>query len=211
MARGARSAPRRNKHPAVGRIRLHLCKPAAGARPRSARDAGAGATERAYRADLRRHRPQPDSRAAAVRHRRLARSEADRRAGQPVGVALSGRLPPRRPVPCRRLRLRRGVLARTRRRRRHAVADVREAGRGADHRLAPDLRPRRSARRQGRAGQSRWRRNFRTCAASSGKAMCATPSPASACPMWCRSSASTRRRARAGSPAARPTRSPSVS
>ena len=42
---------------------------------------------------------------------------------------------------------------RARRRRRPAVADLRQAGRSADHRLDPDLRPRRSARRQGRAGQ----------------------------------------------------------
>ena len=46
---------------------------------------------------LDRHRPQPNSRIAAVRHRQLARSQADRRDGQPVGVALSGRLPPGRP------------------------------------------------------------------------------------------------------------------
>ena len=57
----------------------------------------------------------------------------------------------------------------------------------------------------------RWRRSSRTCAASSAKAMCATPSRASAFPMWCRSSASTRRRVRGGWPAARPIRSPSVS
>ena len=41
--------------------------------------------------------------------------------------------------------------------------------------------------------------------------MCATPSPASAFPMWCRSSASTRRRGRGGWPAARPIPWPSVS
>ena len=45
------------------------------------------------------------------------------------------------------------------------------------------------ARRQGRAGQGAGGAISRTCAASSAKAMCATPSPASACPMWCRSSA----------------------
>ena len=33
------------------------------------------------------------------------------------------------------------------------LADLRQAGRSADHRLDPHLRPRRSARRQGRAGQ----------------------------------------------------------
>ena len=44
-------------------------------------------------------------------------------------------------------------LARARRRRRHAAADLRQTGRSADHRLDPDLRHQRSPRRQGRAGQ----------------------------------------------------------
>ncbi len=69
--------------------------------------------------------------------------------------------------------------------------------------------PIRSAARASRS--RRWRRSSPTCAASSVKAMCATPSRASACPMWCRSSASTRRHGRGGWPAARPIRSPSVS
>ena len=65
-------------------------------------------------------------------------------------VALPGRFPSRRPVSRRPGRLRRGVFAAARRRR---LADIRQAGRSADHRLDARLRPRRSARRQGRAGQ----------------------------------------------------------
>jgi hypothetical protein len=50
-----------------------------------------------------------------------------------------------------------------------------------------------------------------TCVASSGRAMCAMPSRASVFPTWCRSSASTPRRAHGGWPAVRPTPSPNVS
>ena len=66
--------------------------------------------------------------------------------------------------------------------------------------LIYDIERSRSAARASRS--RRWRRNSPICAASSAKAMCATPSPASACPMWCRSSASTRapRAAAAGLP-----------
>ncbi len=124
---------------------------------------------------------------------------------------LSGRFPSRRPVRRRPGRLRRGVFARARRRRRHAATELRQAGRSADHRLDPDLRHQRS-RSAARANRSRrWQRNFPTCAASSGRAMCVTPSPASAFPMWCRSNASTACRASGGWPAARLIRSPSVS
>ena len=161
MARGARPAPLRDQHPAGGRLPISRF---AGQRrvPRvgSAFDAGAGATERDHLADLRRHRTQPGAGAAAVRYRALSRSAARTARRQTVAVALPGRLPPRRPVPCRPRRLRRDVLARARRRRRHAAADLRQAGRGADHRLDPDLRPRRS-RAAARASRSRrWRRNF---------------------------------------------------
>ena len=51
----------------------------------------------------------------------LLDARAERRAGQPAGVALSGRLP-HRPVRRRACRLRRDVFARTRRRRRPAAS-----------------------------------------------------------------------------------------
>ena len=98
MARGTRSAPLRDQHPAGDRLRLHLCQPAPRARRRSALDAGAGATQRGDLADLPRHRTQPGSGVAAVRYRELPRGAAERRAGQPLGVALSGRFPSRRSV-----------------------------------------------------------------------------------------------------------------
>ena len=178
---------------------------------RSAFDAGAGATERRDLADLHRHRAQSGAGAAAVRHRGISRRPAERRAGQPVGVALSGRLPPRRPVRRRTCRLRRGVFAGARRRRRHAAADLCQTGRSADHRLDPDLRHQRSPRRQGRAGQGAGgaisrpaplhpRRLCALCLHALRRSLCGVdPVPR-------------QRAARAGGwPAARPIRSPSVS
>ena len=118
-----------------------------------------------------------------------------RQSGTPDTLSVSRYqvgLPSGRPVSRGAGRLRRGVLARAGCRRRHAAADICAAGRGADHRLDPHLRFERS-RSAARANRSRrWPRNSPICAASSAKAMCATPSPASACPMWSRSSALTR-------------------
>ena len=204
------SAPRSARQPAVA-VRLHVFRPAPAARLRSAVDAGAGATERRDLADLQRHRAQPGAGAAAVRYRGLSRRAVEAARRPASAVALSGRLPSRRPVRRRARRLRRGVFARARRRQRHAAANLRQTGRSADHRLDPDLRHQRSRSAARASRSSRWPRNFPTCAASSGKAMCVTPSRASACPMWCRSSASTQPPARGGWPAARPIRSPSVS
>ena len=198
MARGARSAPRRDQQPARGRLQFQPSPASAGCPP-------------PIRARCRRWCS--STRVTSPIFPGIGRSPipvllpfdaagyleraAERRTGQPPGVALSGRLPSRRSVRCRASRLRRGVLARAGCRRRPAAADFRKAGRGPDHRLAPDLRSRtiRLAARASRSSRSR--RNFPICAASSAKAMCATPSPASACPMWSRSSASTRRAARA--------------
>ena len=154
MARGARSAPRRNQHPAVGRIRLHLCQPAAGARPRSALDAGAGATERAYLADL-------STASAAAQFRCCCRStpQAISRPGRPACPTAcrcrairptSARPTCSMPAPPATTRCSRSSRAPAK----ACRADIRQTRRGADHRLAPHLRPCRSARRQGRTGQS---------------------------------------------------------
>ena len=114
-----RSAPSRRSHPR-SRLSGQRRLPAV----RSALDAGAGATQRRDVADLPRHRPQPGAGAAAVRHCGISRRPPERRAGEPLAVALSSRFSPRRPVRCRSSRLRRGVFAGARRRRRHAAADI---------------------------------------------------------------------------------------
>ena len=86
MAAGARSAAIRDQHPAGGRVRLHVFRPAAAAGLRSALDAGAGATERGDVADLHRDRAQPGAGAAAVRHRGVSRGPAD---GAPPSLSLA--------------------------------------------------------------------------------------------------------------------------
>ena len=104
---------------------------------------------------LHRHRAQPGAGAAAVRHRGLSRRPRPSGApDEPVAGALSGRTSgpsicsmPGRPATTRCSR------SSPARRRWPAAADLRQAGRSADHRLDPDLRHRRSARRQGRTGQ----------------------------------------------------------
>ena len=190
MARRARPVAFRDQLPAGGGGKFHLLRPAPGAGLRSALDAGAGATERGNLADLRRDRAKPGAGAVAVRHRRIILKRA--RTARPSSMSVSHYQADFRPaelfdagpagydamfslepgagdgMPQRNL----------------------SAGRGADHRLDPDLRhqPIPSAARASRS--RRWRRNFPTCAASSGKAMCVTPSRVSACPMWSRSSVS---------------------
>ena len=130
--------------------RFTLRRPAARAGFGSALDARAGATERDQRKPLRRDRTQPGAGAVAVRYRRLPRRPRRRhdrcrcRAIRPISVPQTC-FTPVRPATTRCFRCDPGAGL--------AVADLRQAGRGADHRLDPRLRPRRSARRQGRAGQ----------------------------------------------------------
>ncbi|MGX1416432.1 hypothetical protein AB7M43_006524 [Bradyrhizobium elkanii] len=153
MARCARPVAAGDRQPPGRRRRLHFRRTTPRSRHRSAGDACAGAVERRDSAAVSRHRAEPDPGAAAVRPRQLSRRAAKRCAGQPVDRALSGRLPRGRFLPCRCVGLRCRVLARPRCRRRPAAADICQAGRGADFRLDPGLRPRRPAWRQGRAGQ----------------------------------------------------------
>ena len=98
-----------------------------------------------------------------------------------------------------------------RRRRRHAATDFRQTRRGADHRLDPDLRRQRSPRRQGRAGQGAVSAISRPAPLHPGRlcALCLHALRRSLCrvdPMSRQYAA-----ARGGWPAARRTRSPSVS
>ena len=211
MAWRSRSAPFRDRHPARGRTSVHFFRPAPAAGVRSAVDAGAGATERGDLADFYRNRAQSGPGVAAVRHRGISRRPVERRAGQPFAVALSGRLPPGRPVRRRSCRLRRDVFARTRRRRRHAGTGLCQTGRGADHRFDPDLRHQRSPWRQGRTGQVTGRAISRPAPLHPGR-LCALRLHAVRRSL-CGVDPVPRQfaRARSGWPAARPIPSPSVS
>ena len=189
MARGPRPVPRRDQHPGGDRLSLHLCQPTPRTRLGSALAAGAGAAQRGDLADLSRHRAQPRPGVVAVRYRKLSRGAAERLARHPLGVAPPVGLPARRPVSRGAGRLRCRVLARAGCRRRNAAADIFAAGQCqiSGSILIYD-------RRSAAAGANRsrgWPRNSPICAASSAKAMCATPSPASASPMLSRSSALT--------------------
>ena len=107
---GARSAPHRDQHPAGDRFPLHLCRPAPGAGwdPRST-----PALVQLNAINARRSSPGSDAARCrcCCRSTPPAISKPGRRRAEPVAVALSGRLPSRRPVPRRPGRLRRGVFA----------------------------------------------------------------------------------------------------
>ena len=206
MAGGCRSAPHRDRHPPGDRFPIYVRRPAARAGMGSARDARAGATERRSTQAC-----SPGSDAARCRCccRSIPRATSKTRpTARAAAVALPGRFPSRRPVSRRPGRLRRGVFAAIQAQARSAGPSPSRSKCRSPARSSSTTSPIRSAARASRS--RRWRRSSPTCAASSAKAMCATPSRASACPMWCRSSVSIRRRGRGGWPAARPIPLPSA-
>ena len=194
MARGARSAPHRDQHPAGDRLPIYVRRPAARAGMGSALDARAGATERHHRqpifAGIGRS-PVPvllpfDTAGYLEAGANGAPTACRCRATRPISAAQIC-FTPVRPATTRCFRCEPGAGDGMPRGPSPGRSKCRSPARSSS-----TTSPIRSAARASRS--RRWRRNSPTCAASSAKAMCATPSRASACPMWCRSSASTRRR-----------------